>query len=99
MITNVDDTVDVIFSPLASLACEATVIAIGGGGYNYGHGYGGGGSGYVESNIIDIFSTEYEVSVGDWRQDSFVREKNGQWAWGEVLSCFSVENIFISFTI
>ena len=32
----------------------------------------------MESNVIDIFLTEYEVSVGDWRQDSFVRGKNGQ---------------------
>ena len=74
--TNVDDIVNVTFSPSASLGCKATIIAIGGGGD--GDSYGGGGSGYVESEVIDISSTKYEVSVGDWRQDSFVREKNGQ---------------------
>ena len=74
--TNVDVSVNVTFSPSASLGCRATMIAIGGGGD--GDNYGGGGSGYVESNVIDIFSMEYEVSVGDWRQDSFVRENNGQ---------------------
>merc|ERR1719464_1499535 len=74
--TNVDDIVNVTFSPSASLGCKATMIAIGGGGD--GDTFGGGGSGYVESNVIDIFSMEYEVSVGDYRQDSFVREKNGQ---------------------
>ena len=76
MITNVDDTVDVIFSPLASLACEATVVAIGGGGQ--GGSYGGGGSGYVKSDVIGVSSTEYQASVGQYGQDSVLRIKNGQ---------------------
>ena len=76
--TNVDDTINVTFSLSASLGCKATVIAIGGGGYNYGHGYGGGGSGYVMSDVIDVSSTEYQVSVGQQGQESVFRIKNGQ---------------------
>ena len=75
--TNVDDTTNVTFSPLASLTCEATVIAIGGGGKGYSSG-GGGGSGFVKSDVIDVSSTEYQLSVGQHGQDSILRIKNGQ---------------------
>ena len=79
MITNVDDTVDVIFSPLASLACEATVVAIGGGGGGGGSSSsGGGGSGYVKSDLIGVSSTEYQALVGQYGQESVLRIKNGQ---------------------
>ena len=61
---------------MASLGCKATVIAIGGGGGE--DSIGGGGSGYVKSGVIDVSSTEYEVSVGQYGQDSVFRIKHGQ---------------------
>ena len=76
LFTNIDDTINVDFSPSASLGCKATIIAIGGGGD--GESYGGGGSGYVKSNVIDVSSTKYQVSVGQYGQDSVFRLKNGQ---------------------
>ena len=75
--TNVDDTINVTFSPSAILGCKATVIAIGGGGHGGGHD-GSAGSGYVKSDLIDVSSTGYQVSVGQSGQDSFIQKKNGQ---------------------
>lgn len=75
IITNTYHAVNVTFSPSASLACEATVIAVGGGGYLS---YGGGGSGYVMSDVIDVSSTDYQASVGQGGQDSVFKIKNGQ---------------------
>ena len=69
--------------PLASkLACEATFIAIGNGGKSSGNisgGYGGG-SGYIKNVVIDISSSEYEVTVGEssFKGDSFVKNKEGE---------------------
>jgi hypothetical protein len=56
------------------------VIVIGGGGNGGGTGASsaGGGSGYVKSNVIDLSSTNYHVSVGQYGQDSVFRTKNGQ---------------------
>ena len=49
--------------PLASnLACQATFVAIGPGGH--GSRDYGGGSGNVEYVVIDISSSEYEVTIG-----------------------------------
>ena len=49
--------------PLASnLACQATFLAIGPGGQ--GSRYYGGGSGNVEYVVIDISSSEYDVTIG-----------------------------------
>ena len=75
--TDVDDTTNVTFSPLAILGCKATVIAIGGGGHGGGHD-GSAGSGYVKSDVIDVSSTGYQVSVGQSGQDSFIQKKSGQ---------------------
>ena len=64
--------------PLASnLACQATFLAIGGGGYSYKEWLCGGGSGYIESVVIDISSTEYEVTVGRRGENSFVKNNDG----------------------
>ena len=75
--TNVSDIINVKFSPAASLGCEATVVAIGGGGHGCSE-CGGGGSGFVKSDVIDVSSTEYQVSVGQHGQDSVLRTKKGQ---------------------
>jgi hypothetical protein len=42
--------------------------------------YGGGGSGYIETVVIDISSTEYEVTVGrdSSKGNSFVTNKDGK---------------------
>ena len=74
--TNVSGIINVTFSSAASLGCEAKIVAIGGGGRGV-HG-GGGGSGYVKSKVIDITSTEYQVSVGECGQESFVQKNDGQ---------------------
>ena len=67
--------------PLASnLACQATFVAIGGGGTKASRNYGGGGSGYVETVVIDISSTEYDVTVGTTSNggDSYVKNNAGE---------------------
>ena len=46
----------------SNLACQATFVAIGPGGQ--GSRYYGGGSGNVEYVVIDISSSEYEVTIG-----------------------------------
>jgi hypothetical protein len=51
------------------------MIAVGGGG---GSNDGGGGSGYVKTVVIDISSTDYQVSVGQYGQESFVKKNDGQ---------------------
>ena len=51
-------------------------IQIGGGGGN--GQYGGGGSGYVETVVIDISSTEYEVTVGRESSYSYVKNNEGE---------------------
>ena len=70
---------DVTFLPTTPLVCKATVIAIGGGGGAIQQSYigGGGGSGYVQSVVFDIFSTEYQVSVGKYGHESFAKKKYG----------------------
>ena len=75
--TNVSDIINVTFSPAAMVGCKATVVAIGGGGRG-GSECGGGGSGFVKSDVIDVSSTEYQVSVGQRGQDSVLRTKKGQ---------------------
>ena len=77
LFTNVDDIIDVTFSPSAVFGCKATVIAIGGGGHGGGHN-GSAGSGYVKSDVIDVSSTGYQVRVGQSRQGSFIQKKSGQ---------------------
>ena len=71
-----DPTINVTFSNAALFGCEAKIVAIGGGGK--GVSGGGGGSGYVKSKVIDVTSTEYQVSVGQYGQDSFVQKNDGQ---------------------
>ena len=51
------------FPLAANLECEATLLAIGDGGK--GDYYGGGGSGYVKSDLINIYFTEYQVKRRD----------------------------------
>ena len=80
LFTNVDYITNITFSPPAIRPCKATVVAIGGGGqggplYN---GRGGGGSGYVKTVVIDISSTDYQVSVGQYGHESFVKKNDGQ---------------------
>ena len=74
--TNVSEIINVTFSSAASLGCEAKIVAIGGGGR--GVRGGGGGSGYVKSNVIEVTSTKYQVSVGQYGQDSFFQKNDGQ---------------------
>ena len=74
--TALDPTINVTFSNAALFGCEAKIVAIGGGGK--GVRGGGGGSGYVKSKVIDVTSTEYQVSVGQYGQDSFVQKNDGQ---------------------
>ena len=54
------------------------MIAIGGGGGSFGSNRGGGGSGYVKTVVIDISSTDYQVSVGQYGHESFVKKNDGQ---------------------
>ena len=66
--------------PLASnLACQATFVAIGSGGSSS-SGYGGG-SGYISNVLVNVSSTEYEVTVGRQYEyndgDSFINSKEG----------------------
>jgi len=58
-----NSTETIVKFPLAAnLECEATFLAIGDGGNGY---TGGGGSGYVKSDLINIYSTEYQVKRRD----------------------------------
>ena len=46
--------------------CEATIVAVGGGGDGHEmQNGGGGGSGKVQNAKITLFSTEYQLKVGD----------------------------------
>ena len=54
------------------------MIAIGGGGGSSESNEGGGGSGYVKTVVIDISSTDYQVSVGQYGHESFVKKNDGQ---------------------
>ena len=54
------------------------MIAIGGGGGSSESNQGGGGSGYVKTVVIDISSTDYQVSVGQYGHESFVKKNDGQ---------------------
>ena len=72
MFTSLDNTVQF---PLASnLACKATFVAIGSGGNSRCSGCGGG-SGYISNVLVNISSTEYEVTVGGRYDvgDSFIK--------------------------
>ena len=79
LFTNIDSITNVTFLPTTPLVCKATVLAIGGGGGARKLSYkgGGGGSGYVQSVVFDIFSTEYQVSVGKYGHESFAKKKDG----------------------
>ena len=62
----------------SNLACQATFVAIGGGGYSSGYDVGGG-SGYLENVVIDISSTEFEMTVeSGYGEDSFVKNNDGE---------------------
>ena len=74
--TNVYNAINITFSPASIFGCEAKIVAIGGGGC--GVRGGGGGSGYVKSKVIDVTSTNYQVSVGQYGQDSFFQKNDGQ---------------------
>ena len=78
LFTNIDSLTNVTFLPSTALYCKATFVAIGGGGGSHGSNRGGGGSGYVKTVVIDIFSTSYQVSVGQHGQKSFVKKNDGQ---------------------
>ena len=69
-------TINVTFSNTALFGCKAKIVAIGGGGS--GVRGGGGGSGYVKSKVIDVTSTQYQVSVGKYGQDSFFQKNDGE---------------------
>ena len=72
------ETTTIKFPSASNLACQATFVAIGGGGYSSGYDVGGG-SGYLENVVIDISSTEFEMTVGSgYGEDSFVKNNDGE---------------------
>ena len=73
------ETTTIKFALASNLACQATFVAVGGGGGGYSGVYhGGGGSGYIENVIINISSTEYEVTVGNSYGPSYVINNAGE---------------------